>query len=220
MIKSIKAYYRNQSPKLLISLFFFLAALFVLFLITNEIIVEKEEDIDFLIFKFFKTYFVSSGLTEYMYSITMFASAPFIKIIYPSLIAILLVFKFYRKALFTFVTGIGGLLLIYGMKMFFARPRPLYPLLYKEESFSFPSGHATLSFILYGTLAYFIWLTDLPKVWKYVAMVFLVLLSLSIGFSRVYLRVHYPSDVLGGFCLGYSWLFLMIYTFRRWFPLN
>ena len=219
MIKLIKSYYRD-SPKLMISFLFFLAALFVLSVITNEIIVEKEENIDFFIFKFFETYFVRSSLTDDMYAITMFASAPFIKIVYPLLIAILVVFKFYRKALFTFLTGVGGLLLIYGMKIFFARPRPLYPLLYKEESFSFPSGHATLSFILYGTLAYFMWLTDLPKVWKYVAMVFLVLLSLSIGFSRVYLRVHYPSDVLAGFCLGYSWLFLMIFTFRKWFPLN
>ena len=219
MIKLIKSYYQN-SPKLLISFLFFLAALFVLSVITNEIIMEKEENIDFFIFKFFETYIVKSSLTDDMYAITMFASAPFIKIVYPLLISILVVFKFYRKALFTFVAGMGGLILIYGMKMFFARPRPLYPLLYKEESFSFPSGHATLSFILYGTLAYFMWLTDLPKVWKYVAMVLLVLLSLSIGFSRIYLRVHYPSDVLAGFCLGYSWLFLMIYTFRKWFPLN
>ncbi|QOW11663.1 phosphatase PAP2 family protein [Kaistella flava (ex Peng et al. 2021)] len=215
MIKFIKDFYRNSSPKLLISLLFFLAALLVLGVITNEIVVEKEEEIDFLVFQFFKTHFVRAGLTQYMYVITQFSSAPFIKIAYPFLIVILLAFKFYRKALFTFVTAVGGLLLIYGMKMFFARPRPPYPLLYKEESFSFPSGHATLSFILYGTLAYFIWLTDLPKVWKYMAMVFLILLSLTIGFSRVYLRVHYPSDVLGGFCLGYSWLFLMIYTFRK-----
>lgn len=220
MIKFLTAFYRNHSPKLLISLLFFLAALFVLAVITNEIVVEKEEEVDFLVFQFFKTHLVRSGLNEYMYAITQFSSAPFIKIAYPSLIGILLTFKFYRKALFTFVTAAGGLLLIYGMKMFFARPRPPYPLLYKEESFSFPSGHATLSFILYGTLAYFISLTDLPKVWKYIAMVFLILLSLTIGFSRVYLRVHYPSDVLGGFCLGYSWLFLMIYTFRKWAPLN
>lgn len=220
MIKFINNFYRNSSPKLLISLLLFLAALLILGVITNEIVVEKEEEIDFLVFQFFKTHFVKTGLTEYMYSITQFSSAPFIKIAYPFLIVILLAFKFYRKALFTFVTAIGGLLLIYGMKMFFARPRPPYPLLYKEESFSFPSGHATLSFILYGTLAYFIWLTDLPKVWKYIAMIFLILLSLTIGFSRIYLRVHYPSDVLGGFCLGYSWLFLMIYTFRKWTPLN
>ena len=139
---------------------------------------------------------------------------------YPSLIVILVIFKRYRKALFTFATGVGGLLIIYGMKLFFARPRPANPLLYKEVDFSFPSGHATFGFILYGMLAYFIWLTDLPKTWKYVAMTFLVLLSLTIGFSRVYLRVHYPSDVFGGFCLGYSWLFLMIYTFRKWYPLN
>lgn len=220
MIKYIKGFYDNNSGKFLLSVFFFIVALFIFAVITDEIILEKEETFDLLIFDFFSKHFVSTNLTGYMYNITQLSSVDFVKISYPLLIAVLVVFKFYRKALFALVAGAGGLLLIYAMKMFFVRPRPPYPLLYKEESFSFPSGHATFSFIFYGMLAYFIWLTDLPKVWKYCAMLFLILVSLSIGFSRIYLRVHYPSDVLGGFCLGYSWLFLMIYTFRKWFPLN
>ncbi|WP_226065732.1 phosphatase PAP2 family protein [Kaistella polysaccharea] len=220
MFKFIKNYYNNNSAKLLLSLLFFVVALLVFFIITDEIVLEKEETIDFTVFKFFKEFIIRQGLTDFMSVITQFSSVALMKIAYPVLIVILLLFKFYRKAAFTFVAGVGGLLLIYAMKMFFARPRPPYPLLNKEESFSFPSGHATFSFILYGTLAYFIWLTDLPKVWKYIAMIFLVLLSLTIGFSRVYLRVHYPSDVVGGFCLGYSWLFLIIYTFRRWYPIK
>ena len=155
-----------------------------------------------------------------MYAITQLSSVTFMKIAYPFLIGVLMVFKFYRKALFTFVAGTGGLIIISVMKMFFERPRPPYPVLYREESFSFPSGHATFSFIFYGTIAYFIWLTNLPKIWKFIVMTFLVSLSMMIGFSRVYLQVHYSSDVLGGFCLGYSWLFLMIYTFRRFLPVH
>ncbi len=220
MVRFIKDYYHNNSAKLLLSVLFFVLALVIFAVITDEIILEKEETIDFLVFEFFKKYLISDQLTGSMYAITQLSSVTLMKIAYPLLIGILVVFKFYRKALFTFVAGTGGLLIIYVMKMFFERPRPPYPILYREESFSFPSGHATFSFIFYGTLAYFIWLTDLPKVWKYIAMTFLVSLSLAIGFSRVYLHVHYASDVLGGFCLGYSWLFLMIYTFRRFFPLN
>ena len=220
MVRFIKDYYHNNSAKLLLSVLFFVLALVIFAVITDEIILEKEETIDFLVFEFFKKYLISDQLTGSMYAITQLSSVTLMKIAYPLLIGILIVFKFYRKALFTFVAGTGGLLIIYVMKMFFERPRPPYPILYREESFSFPSGHATFSFIFYGTLAYFIWLTDLPKVWKYIAMTFLVSLSLAIGFSRVYLHVHYASDVLGGFCLGYSWLFLMIYTFRRFFPLN
>lgn len=220
MVRFIKDYYHNNSAKLLLSVLFFVLALVIFAVITDEIILEKEETIDFLVFEFFKKYLISDQLTGSMYAITQLSSVTLMKIAYPLLIGILVVFKFYRKALFTFVAGTGGLLIIYVMKMFFERPRPPYPILYREESFSFPSGHATFSFIFYGTLAYFIWLTDLPKVWKYIAMTFLVSLSLAIGFSRVYLHVHYASDVLGGFCLGYSWLFLMIYTFRRFFSLN
>ncbi|SFB90933.1 phosphatase PAP2 family protein [Kaistella jeonii] len=219
-IQFLKDFYANNSAKLLISLLFLLIALFLLVEITDEMVLEKEDNVDFLVFKFFNKYVIRNSLTGFMSLITQFSSTPFIKVVYPFLIIILLIFKFYRKAIFTFLAGVGGLLLIYGMKMFFARPRPPYPLIHKEENFSFPSGHATFSFIFYGTLAYFIWLTDLPKVWKYIAMIFLISLSLTIGLSRVYLRVHFPSDVLGGFCLGYSWLFLMIFAFRKWYPLN
>ena len=220
MIGYIKTYYHSLSRKLLISVVFFILALAVLWFITDEIILENEEDLDLYIFEIFRKYIIGDKATDVMYLLTQFSSAPFIKIAYPLLIIMLALFKLYKRAVFAFVTGVGGLLLIYGMKLFFERPRPLNPVLYAEKNFSFPSGHATFSFILYGMMAYFIWLTDLPKVWKYIAMTFLVLLSLTIGFSRVYLRVHYPSDVIGGFCLGYSWLFLMIYVSRRWFRLN
>ncbi len=219
-IQFLKKYYQDRSAKLLFSLLFLILALFVFAVITDEIILEKEENIDLYVFHFFQKYLIKESLTNSMYAITQFSSAPFVKVAYPFLLVVLLLFKMYRKAIFIFAAGVGGLLMIYGMKMFFMRPRPSYPLLYKEESFSFPSGHATFGFIFYGTLAYFIWLTNLPKIWKYIVMTFLVALSLTIGFSRIYLRVHYPSDVLGGFCLGYSWLFLMIYAFRKWYPIN
>ena len=220
MLQFIKNYYRNSSVKLLISLLFFLLALVTFGVITNELLYEKEEGVDLMIFGFFSKHIISPGVTAYMYAITQFSSAPFVKVAYPFLMLALLMTRHRRHAIFTLAACAGGLVLIYVMKLFFARPRPLNPVLYREESFSFPSGHATFGFIFYGTMAYFIWLTDLPKVWKYIFMAFLILLSLAIGFSRIYLRVHYPSDVLGGFALGYSWLFLMIYIFRRWLPLS
>ncbi|UJF30331.1 phosphatase PAP2 family protein [Kaistella sp. 97-N-M2] len=219
-MKFVKDFYRNSSWRLLLSLFLFIITIFTFFRIIDEIILEKEDEVDFIIFQFFRAHIIKDSATGFMYLISQFSSAPFVKIAYPFLMGILVVFKFYRKAIFTFVAGAGGLLLIYSSKMFFARARPPFPLLYKEESFSFPSGHATFSFIFYGTLAYFIWLTNLPRVWKYIMMTFLIALSLTIGFSRVYLRVHYPSDVLGGLCLGYSWLFLLIFISRKWYILR
>ena len=218
--KIFSDFYRKNSPKLVVSSLLFIIAIFLLFFIISEVVIQKEEYLDFLIFKIFSQYFIRNGLTDLMYVITQLSSISFMTIVSPFLLVPLLVFKNYRKAIFAFATGVGGLLLIVGLKTFFARPRPLYPLLYKEETFSFPSGHATFSFIFYGTLAYFIWLSNLPKAWKYVGINFLILLSFTIGLSRIYLRVHYPSDVLAGFCIGYSWLFLMIFSFRKWYSLH
>lgn len=213
-------YYRNNSLKILLSLLFFSFALLIFAAITEEVILEKEETVDFIIFHIFQDYIIRERLTGFMFDLTQFSSISLMTFVYPSLILVLFLFKRYRRAIFAVLAGGGGLLLIHVMKIFFERPRPPYPLLIKEESFSFPSGHATFSFIFYGTLAYFVWLTHIPKHWKYLAITFLIMLSLAIGFSRIYLRVHYLSDVLGGFCLGYSWLFLLIYTFRRFMPLD
>ena len=101
------------------------------------------------------------------------------------------------------------------MKLFFQRVRPPDPLIAPLQNFSFPSGHATSAFIFYGLLAYLIWKTDLNRTYKYLIATVLIIFSLLIGFSRVYLRVHYPSDVVAGFCIGFSWLVVTISLFTR-----
>lgn len=105
----------------------------------------------------------------------------------------------------------GGVVLNQLLKEVFARPRPVFeqPLLL-ETSYSFPSGHAMESLILYGMLAYFAVLV--LRSWRArVAVVFgagsLVLL---IGFSRIYLGVHYFSDVTAGYAAGGLWLSALI----------
>lgn len=213
-------FFKKHSWKLLISIALFLLAIAGFAAITNEVVMEKEENVDLLIFSFFKNHIIRNGLNGYMLAVTFFCSAIFIKFAYPVLLAVLVIFKQLRKAIFAFFAGAGGMILVFAIKTFFHRPRPPYPLLYKETGYSFPSGHATLSFVLYGTLAYFVWISKLPKFLKFLMIAFLLTLSFTIGMSRIYLMVHYPSDVFGGFCLGYSWLFLMIYIFRRWFPLD
>ncbi|EOT40402.1 phosphatase PAP2 family protein [Enterococcus columbae] len=91
-------------------------------------------------------------------------------------------------------------------KIFFHRPRPSGEHLVYAPGMSFPSGHATGSMILYGTLLFLLPIFIQNKTYQKIGQVLLALFIFLIGVSRIYLGVHYPSDVIAGFCLGLSWL--------------
>jgi membrane-associated phospholipid phosphatase len=98
-------------------------------------------------------------------------------------------------------------------KVIFARARPPMSFwAYTETGYSFPSAHATLAMAFYGFLAFMIWQSDLKPVWRRAAVAVAVAVILLIGFSRLYLGVHYLSDVLGGYVLGAVCLWLAIKT--------
>jgi membrane-associated phospholipid phosphatase len=105
----------------------------------------------------------------------------------------------------------GGVILNQLLKEVFARPRPYFehPLAL-ETSYSFPSGHATMSLICYGMLAYYAVLALQSWRAKAAAIFGAAFLVLLIGFSRVYLGVHYFSDVAGGFASAGVWLSVLI----------
>ena len=107
---------------------------------------------------------------------------------------------------------VGGAILDQALKMAVHRSRPVYGAAYLQgNSFSFPSGHAMGSIIGYGMLLYM-----LRRVWpaggwrRRVVDVAAALCILAIGFSRVLLGVHYPSDVLGGWAAGAAWMAVCI----------
>jgi membrane-associated phospholipid phosphatase len=91
------------------------------------------------------------------------------------------------------------------MKLFFAKSRPeLWTRLISEHSFSFPSGHAVGSMVVYGFIAYIL-AKELPTYRRYVDAVSSILI-IAIGFSRLYLGVHYPTDIIAGYGVGLLWL--------------
>lgn len=103
----------------------------------------------------------------------------------------------------------GSTLTVLIFKHIFYRTRPLSEAFYLETSLSFPSAHTAIATALYGFLIYIIYKSDKHR-FKFLFMTGLYLLILLIGLSRLYLGVHYLSDVLAGYLLGLIWVWINI----------
>lgn len=107
------------------------------------------------------------------------------------------------------------------LKRFIDRARPGIEHLVSVETLSYPSGHAMSAMAFYGFVAYLFYRFKMNIVLKITAILLLIILILSIGISRIYLGVHFPSDILGGYIAGFIWvvfcvlIFDMIEIFRR-----
>jgi undecaprenyl-diphosphatase len=149
-------------------------------------------------------------LREALFDITALGGTTVLTMISVLAIAFLLLFGRYRHAAFTALATGGGALLGTLLKSMFARARPeVVPHLIEVHSLSFPSGHALNSAIVFLTLA--VLLAREFKFWR--LRIFVVgiaaTLVLLIGFSRLYLGVHFPSDVLAGWSVGAAWALAM-----------
>jgi len=126
-----------------------------------------------------------------------------------AIVGFLLLQGTYRTALFVLVATCGGGALNTLLKEVFQRPRPeIVPHLRDVFSLSFPSGHAMTSAAVYLTLGAMLMRITERRVAKIYCMVVAMLLTVLVGSTRVYLGVHYPTDVLGGWIAGMSWALL------------
>lgn len=118
----------------------------------------------------------------------------------------LLSLKRWPDALMLLVATLGGTAISEGLKMGFNRPRPdLVAHIVETTSMSFPSGHAMLSAVTYLTLGALLARTQERRQLRGYILGAAILVTLLIGMSRVYLGVHWPTDVLAGWCLGAAW---------------
>lgn len=109
-------------------------------------------------------------------------------------------------AIFMFLSIAGGWVVSSALKLGVARPRPeIVPHLVHVHDLSFPSGHAMLSAVTYLTLAALLSRAEQYRSTRIFLMAAGIFLTLIIGLSRLYLGVHYPTDVLGGWCAGATW---------------
>jgi len=113
-----------------------------------------------------------------------------------------------RLALYVTATVIGGAIISTVLKIVFDRPRPDIPGAPHVFTASFPSGHATLSAVLYLTLAAIFSTATQSRPLKVFYVATGILVTLLVGVSRVYEGVHYPTDVLAGWMLGSAWALL------------
>lgn len=118
-------------------------------------------------------------------------------------------------ALFLIISAAGGQILNTALKLLYGRPRPESALRWLEiDSLSFPSGHSTLSAVVYLTLAVLLARMTESKRQKTYLISSALLLSFLVGLSRVYLGVHYPTDVVAGWALGIAWAQLCWFAAR------
>jgi len=158
-----------------------------------KIIVEKDQTVDETL-QFEKKFYKM---------ITIIADTYQSAIITILLVALLYIKKYYREALFLTVTmSVCGLAMPL-LKNIFSRERPNFHRLIEISGYSFPSGHTTSATTMYLTLA-IILLSIMKKLNKYFVFSIAVLGIVIIGSSRIYLGVHYPTDVMAGICLGIS----------------
>jgi undecaprenyl-diphosphatase len=138
--------------------------------------------------------------------ITSLGSVAVLGIVSVVVVAYLLLERSRAEALLVLVAVLGGVAINSLLKIQFARPRPdLFVPAAKVFTASFPSGHAALSAITYLTLAALLARTTVDQRLRYYFVAVAVALTFMIGVSRIYLGVHYPTDVLAGWCVGSAW---------------
>ncbi|MCU7667612.1 phosphatase PAP2 family protein [Bacillus thuringiensis] len=116
-----------------------------------------------------------------------------------------------RSECLLFIAAIlGSNVLFISLKMIFQRERPSLYRLIEETGYSFPSGHSTIAFTLYGTILFLLWRYIQVRWKRVVLMVLTAMMILVTGISRIYLGVHYPSDILAGFLIAGFWITLII----------
>ena len=158
--------------------------------------------------------YASPGLTKAMFAITLLGGDGLVLAAFVSL-GLFLYFHRRRAALWLVVTFAGAIILDVALKYGFhrARPTPFYGPI--PRTYSFPSGHSLFSFCFYGVLAGLLVVRVRSRAARIAIWASATVLILAIGLSRIYLGVHYPSDVIAGYLTGTLWVATMVFL-DRW----
>lgn len=185
----------------------------ILFIFLSGKVIEYQimkEDITF--YNILRKYFIKDSITPYMKIITNFGGATCLITI---TILLLILIKNKKIGLITLNNLVAITILNQILKIVLKRPRPTEFRIINETGYSFPSGHSMISMAFYGLLIYLIYKKIKNKYLKATLIIILLLLILAIGISRIYLGVHYVSDVIGGFLISMSYLIVYIKLIKK-----
>lgn len=162
---------------------------------------------DIIGYNLVSTYLISDFVTPIAKFITNFGGA----ICLTSIAVILLaVIKNKKIGISIILNLVVATILNFLLKNILQRPRPMEYRIIDESGYSFPSGHSMVSMAFYGFLMYLIYKYVKNKYIKWTLITILGILTISIGISRIYLGVHYTSDVFAGFLMAISYLIVYI----------
>lgn len=215
--KGIKKFWATLtllSVELLAVFAIFFIAMFAFIKIARMVFLTKNSHFDAKAFKYLGDH-VSESNTEIMQGFSLLGAHYFLIPANLLLIAYFLTKKRRWYSLKFPVIALGSLLLMFLLKAVFGRQRPLVPLLDQARGLSFPSGHAMMSFSFYGLLIIMVYNSTLSLPVKSLLISMLATCIVFIGVSRVYLRVHYASDVAAGYTLGLMWLVLSVFILDK-----
>ena len=181
--------------------------LIIVIMMLEDIFENEQLTLDMVVYRLVILNLRSEPLTVIMKVITNLSSA---YVLIAITIGILLFVKNKKVGLCVASNLVITTLLNQLLKYIIQRPRPDGYRLIAESGYSFPSGHSMVSMAFYGLIIYLIWKMVKNKKIKYISCGILGLLIPMIGFSRIYLGVHYASDVIGGFAI--SIVYLLLFT--------
>ncbi len=214
--KKAACIFSNFQREIFFSLIVLMTTSVLIYFLTNYIICEKDNVIDYGIFLQVKKLVSPAGL-NFANELTMLGTGNFLIPAYIFII-IYLENKNYRCLVYlTATTAVSSLLLGWVLKIIFHRSRPLEHLVSGAGGYSFPSGHALGGFIFCGIVLFLVWKIRVSFYFRWFISFIAVLISFGVGTSRIYLHVHYPTDVLGSFFIAIWWLSFMHIVFRLLF---
>ena len=199
------------SGNFLIMLGLFIVCILILFGAANIAFSSPTNNVDTEAFNEVRS-ITNAGNTAFFQFITFFGGQKFLL---PAWILIFIIFLAAKNLRHHFwkiaIVGIIGTLVMFGLKAFFERSRPEVPLISKAHGYSFPSGHSFSAVLFFGLISFFVYRSRISNPWKSLIIFALITLIVLIGISRVYLSVHYATDVIAGWTLGLIWLLLAKY---------